>query len=156
MMVQEANWIMVLGGSVEFESGSQEDETTSSLAVGPQAEARAQIEANATEEDDEVTPDDTMVHKSGKRKRIDGESDDELSTDMSKEERRQHKKACMASRKEAREKEELEQQQRDAVFVGAFGSRVPVSMGGSQPDTALVSESAPVDNCANADPTTGA
>ncbi|KAH0707695.1 hypothetical protein KY289_012771 [Solanum tuberosum] len=61
MMVQEANWIMVLGGSVEFESGSQEDETTSSLAVGPQAEARAQIQANATEEDDEVTPDDTMV-----------------------------------------------------------------------------------------------
>uniref|UniRef100_M1D9P4 Uncharacterized protein n=1 Tax=Solanum tuberosum TaxID=4113 RepID=M1D9P4_SOLTU len=83
--------------------------------------------------------------KSGKRKKNDGESDDELSADLSREKRRQQKKDHRASRKEAREKEALEQQWRDAVLAGASGSGAHVLVSGSQPDPELVSESAPID-----------
>uniref|UniRef100_M1DRY0 Putative plant transposon protein domain-containing protein n=1 Tax=Solanum tuberosum TaxID=4113 RepID=M1DRY0_SOLTU len=94
--------------------------------------------------------------KFGKRKHKAEEFDEELSANLSKEERRQQKKARKASRKEARKKEAIEQQQRDAVLAGATGSGVPIPVSGSQPDPALVSESAPVDKGVNADPTTGA
>uniref|UniRef100_M1DLU6 Uncharacterized protein n=1 Tax=Solanum tuberosum TaxID=4113 RepID=M1DLU6_SOLTU len=49
--------------------------------------------------------------KSGKRKHKVGESYEELRADLSKEERRQHKKFCNASLKKAREEEALAQQQ---------------------------------------------
>ncbi|KAK4707244.1 hypothetical protein R3W88_033216 [Solanum pinnatisectum] len=48
--------------------------------------------------------------KSGKRKKKIGEFDDELPADISREERKQHKKAHRASRKEAKKKKALEQQ----------------------------------------------
>uniref|UniRef100_M1DAE9 Uncharacterized protein n=1 Tax=Solanum tuberosum TaxID=4113 RepID=M1DAE9_SOLTU len=94
--------------------------------------------------------------KSGKRKHRAGESCEEIPGDLSSEERRKEKKVRKASRKDAREKEALEQQQRDALLVGASGSGVPVSVSGSQPDPALVSESAPTDKGVNVDSTTGA
>uniref|UniRef100_M1D9H8 Putative plant transposon protein domain-containing protein n=1 Tax=Solanum tuberosum TaxID=4113 RepID=M1D9H8_SOLTU len=55
--------------------------------------------------------------KSGKRKHKAGESDEELPTDLSREEIRTQNKAHRASRRKARENEELEQQQRDAVLL---------------------------------------
>ncbi|KAH0682804.1 hypothetical protein KY285_020320 [Solanum tuberosum] len=58
--------------------------------------------------------------KSGKRKHKAREHDEETLVDMSREERRQQNKACKASRKYAREKEALEQRQRDAMLAGAF------------------------------------
>uniref|UniRef100_M1DZX7 Uncharacterized protein n=1 Tax=Solanum tuberosum TaxID=4113 RepID=M1DZX7_SOLTU len=65
-------------------------------------------------------------NKYGKRKKKVGESDDELPVDLSREVRRQEMKARKASRKDAREKEALEKQQRDAVLAGASGSGAPV------------------------------
>lgn len=46
----------------------------------------------------------TYLSVSQTRKKKPREYDDELSADMSREERKQHKKACRASKKGAREK----------------------------------------------------
>uniref|UniRef100_M1DN98 Putative plant transposon protein domain-containing protein n=1 Tax=Solanum tuberosum TaxID=4113 RepID=M1DN98_SOLTU len=94
--------------------------------------------------------------KSGKRKHKAGESDKELPADLSKKERWQHKKACRALRREAREKEAPEQQRRKAVLARASGSGAPSPASGSQPDPVLSSESSPIDKGADAEPTTGA
>uniref|UniRef100_M1DX99 Integrase core domain containing protein n=1 Tax=Solanum tuberosum TaxID=4113 RepID=M1DX99_SOLTU len=94
--------------------------------------------------------------KSGKRKHKAGESDEELSAELSKEERKQQKKDRRASKKEAREKETLEQQRRDAVLAGASGSGAPAPVSGSQLDHLLSYESAPVDKGVNVDPDTDA
>ncbi|KAH0696239.1 hypothetical protein KY290_013594 [Solanum tuberosum] len=48
-------------GSVESASGSQEDATTSPLAIGPEAATGTHTEVGAEEEDTEVTSDDTIV-----------------------------------------------------------------------------------------------
>uniref|UniRef100_M1DGL5 Uncharacterized protein n=1 Tax=Solanum tuberosum TaxID=4113 RepID=M1DGL5_SOLTU len=93
--------------------------------------------------------------KSGKRKHKARESDEELHSDLSREERRQQKKARRASRKETHDQEALEQQQRDVVLDGASGSAAPAPASGSQPDHALSSESAPVDNGINDNTDTG-
>uniref|UniRef100_M1DT32 Integrase core domain containing protein n=1 Tax=Solanum tuberosum TaxID=4113 RepID=M1DT32_SOLTU len=89
------------------------------------AEMQAQV-AKLAEKPGELTK-----SKSDLRKHKAGESDVELHADLSKEEIRQHKKTRKASRKKAREKDALVQQQRDTVLAGAFGSGVLVPVSGS-------------------------
>uniref|UniRef100_M1DIA0 Uncharacterized protein n=1 Tax=Solanum tuberosum TaxID=4113 RepID=M1DIA0_SOLTU len=93
---------------------------------------------------------------SGKRKHTVGESDEELPSDLSREERNHQKKARRSSRREAREKEALEQQQHDAALAGASGSIAVVPTSGRQPNPVLSSKSAPIDKGVDAEPTTGA
>uniref|UniRef100_M1DDP4 Uncharacterized protein n=1 Tax=Solanum tuberosum TaxID=4113 RepID=M1DDP4_SOLTU len=90
--------------------------------------------------------------KSGKRKHITGELDEETPTDPAREARRQEKRARRASKREAREKEALDQRQRDAALVGASGSGAPAE---DHTDDVPRPESAPIDKGANADTTTG-
>uniref|UniRef100_M1DCZ3 Integrase core domain containing protein n=1 Tax=Solanum tuberosum TaxID=4113 RepID=M1DCZ3_SOLTU len=72
------------------------------------------------------------------------------------QERRQEKKTRKASRKVAREKESLEQPQRDAVLVGDSSSGAAAPVSSSQPDHVLSFESAPVNKGADVELTTGA
>lgn len=58
--------------------------------------------------------------------------------------------------KNPEKKKALEQQQQDAVLVRAFGSRVSISVDGSQLDHALVFKSAPMYKVSNKGRTTGA
>uniref|UniRef100_M1DJR3 Integrase core domain containing protein n=1 Tax=Solanum tuberosum TaxID=4113 RepID=M1DJR3_SOLTU len=69
---------------------------------------------------------------------------------------RQEKRVCRTSKREAREKEALEQQQRDTALVGASSSGALAPTSEDQTDHIPSSESAPIDKGANADPTTGA
>uniref|UniRef100_M1DWQ7 Uncharacterized protein n=1 Tax=Solanum tuberosum TaxID=4113 RepID=M1DWQ7_SOLTU len=87
--------------------------------------------------------------KSGKRKHRAVELDEEIPADLSREERIQEKKARKASMKAAREKESLEQQQRDAMLAGASGSGASASASSSQHDHVPSSESAPVNKGAD-------
>uniref|UniRef100_M1DF10 Integrase core domain containing protein n=1 Tax=Solanum tuberosum TaxID=4113 RepID=M1DF10_SOLTU len=93
--------------------------------------------------------------KSGKRKHKNGELDEETPTDPAKEERRQEKRARRTSKREAREKEALEQQERDAALVGASGSGSPAPTSEDQPDQVPSYESAPIEKGANVDSNTG-
>uniref|UniRef100_M1DQL5 Putative plant transposon protein domain-containing protein n=1 Tax=Solanum tuberosum TaxID=4113 RepID=M1DQL5_SOLTU len=83
--------------------------------------------------------------KSGKRKHIAGELDEETPTDSAREARRQEKRARRASKREVREKEALDQQQRDATLVGASGSGEPASTNENHTDHVPRPESAPID-----------
>uniref|UniRef100_M1DBW3 Integrase core domain containing protein n=1 Tax=Solanum tuberosum TaxID=4113 RepID=M1DBW3_SOLTU len=94
--------------------------------------------------------------KSGKRKHKAGELDEETPTDPAREARRQEKRAHRASKREAWEKEALEQEQRDATLVGASGSGAPAPTNEAQTDHVSILESAPIDKGVNADPTIGA
>uniref|UniRef100_M1DGK6 Integrase core domain containing protein n=1 Tax=Solanum tuberosum TaxID=4113 RepID=M1DGK6_SOLTU len=70
---------------------------------------------------------ETPTSKSGKRKHITGELDEETPTDAAREARRQEKRARRALKREAREKEAFDQRQRDAALVGGSGSGAPAS-----------------------------
>uniref|UniRef100_M1DJD5 Integrase core domain containing protein n=1 Tax=Solanum tuberosum TaxID=4113 RepID=M1DJD5_SOLTU len=76
----------------------------------------------------------TPTSKSGKRKYKVGELDEETPTDPAREARRQEKRVCRTSKREAREKEDFEQQQRDAALIGAYGSGAPAPTSEDQTD----------------------
>ncbi|KAH0650091.1 hypothetical protein KY284_030003 [Solanum tuberosum] len=94
--------------------------------------------------------------KSSKRKHKAGELDEETPTDPAREARRQEKRARRISKREAQEKEAIEQQQRDAALDGTSGSGAPALTSEDQTDQVPSSESATIDKGANTDPTTGA
>uniref|UniRef100_M1DIR7 Integrase core domain containing protein n=1 Tax=Solanum tuberosum TaxID=4113 RepID=M1DIR7_SOLTU len=94
--------------------------------------------------------------KSQYRKHKAREIDKETPTDPAREAIRQEKRARKASKREAQEKEALEQQQRDATLVGASGSGAPAPTNEDQTNHVPSSESAPIDKGANIDPTIGA
>lgn len=72
--------------------------------------------------------------KSSKRKQKARESNEEKPTNLSKDERRQHKKSRKESQKLAREAEALAQQRQDVGLASASSIVVPTPVSGSQPD----------------------
>lgn len=83
------------------------------------------------------------------------ESDAENLTNLSKEERWQHKKARKESMKKVREEAELELQRRDALLAGTSGSAIPTPSATSQLDPVQDSKSATIDNGVDTAPTNG-
>uniref|UniRef100_M1E0M7 Integrase core domain containing protein n=1 Tax=Solanum tuberosum TaxID=4113 RepID=M1E0M7_SOLTU len=94
--------------------------------------------------------------KFDKRKHKTRELDEETPIDPVREAKRQEKRARRTSKREAREKETLEQQQRDASLVGASSNGAPARTCEDQPDQVPSSESTPIDKGVNVDSKTGA
>ncbi|KAH0720055.1 hypothetical protein KY284_005085 [Solanum tuberosum] len=94
--------------------------------------------------------------KFDKRKHKTRELDEETPIDPVREAKRQEKRARRTSKREAREKETLEQQQRDASLVGASSNGAPARTSEDQPDQVPSSESTPIDKGVNVDSKTGA